>query len=58
MHAPAGKFFGRKFDTMMDAKVLDLIDLKLLSHRDDAMEEDHRPGGGGGGKRVIVRTVS
>ena len=54
----SGKFFARKFDTSMDARVLDILDARLLSRQDEEDEEDFGPGGGGGGKRVIVRTVS
>jgi len=53
----SGKFFARKFDTMMDAKVLDILDSRLLSRR-DADDGDFQPGGGDGGRRVIIRTVS
>ena len=54
----SGKFFGRKFDTTMDAKVLDILDTRLLHHGEVDDGDDFHTGGGGGGKRVIIRTVS
>ncbi len=53
----SNKFFARKFDPLIDSKVLDILDTRLLNRRDEATKDNYRPGGGDGGKRVIVRTV-
>lgn len=51
-------FFARKFDTLLDSRVLDLLDLRLLGRGDDLSVEEFDGRGGGGGKKVVVRTVS
>ena len=54
----SGKFFGRKFDTEMDSRVLDILDARIVGSVDEAVEENDRPSRGEGGNRSIIRTVS
>ena len=52
------KFFARKFDTLLDARILDLLDLRMLGRRDGDIVSGGKSDRGGGGRRVVIRTVS
>lgn len=54
----SGQFFARKFDTTMDSRVLDLLDLRLMKRPEFEDDGGDGPDDRGGGRRPLIRTVS